>query len=237
MTFWKDVPFEDRVTLFGLDHIMYVVSVVLIVFLFLVFFDMIKRNMKIVRKVMVIISLIQVTVLYSWSGLELGFSLEAGLPIHLCRLATFIGIYFLVTEDIRVFHALYYMSVFALVAIFYPVNVHPIYTHVIGWSYQVSHIMILLVWIIGVFIYGYKPSFRIMHKALLIFFLITLVVWQFNYAVGDGEYLYLRGDVNRPFFKEMNDLLWIGITMVISYIIMFVMTIPFEKRNQHDTLK
>lgn len=229
MTFWNDVPFEDRVTLYGLEHILFIITVLLIVFGFLFMFSKVKDNLKTVRTIMIIISSIQVIVLYTWSGVELGFSLEAGLPIHLCRLSTFLGLYFLITENKKVFHGLYYMSAFALVAIFYPVNVHPIYTHVIGWSYQISHIMILLVWIMGVFIYGYKPSFKVLNKAIVVFLIITLIVWRFNYLVGDGEYLYLRGDVNRPFFKEMNDLLWILVTMVISYVVMFLMTLPFIK--------
>lgn len=237
MNFWNDVPFENRVALFGLQHLMYVVSVVLIVVLFILFLDKVKSNLPFIRKIMIVISLIQITALYSWSFIELGFSLEAGLPIHLCRLGSFIGLYFLITEDTRVFHALYYMSAFALVAIFYPVNVHPIYTHIIGWSYQISHLMIVLVWIMGVCVYGYRPSFNVMNKAILVFLLVTLLVWQFNYFVGDGEYLYLRGDVNRPFFKEMNDLLWIGFTMVLSYIVMLFMTLPFVRGKQNATIE
>jgi len=114
------------------------------------------------------------------------------------------------------------------------VNVHPIYTHVIGYSYQISHIMIILVWILGVLVYGYRPTFTIMHKAILALLIITLLVWRFNYLVGDGEYLYLRGDVNRPFLKEMHDLLWISITLVISYIIMMFMT--YILREKEDGL-
>ena len=138
------------------------------------------------------------------------------------------------TKNTKVFHALFYMSVFALVAIFYPVNVHPIYTHVIGYSYQVSHMLIVLVWIMGVFVFGYRPNVKSMNRVFLVFVGIVLIVWQFNYLVGDGEYLYLRGDVNRPFFKEMHDLIWIACVLVVSYLVMGLMTLPFVKRGEKD---
>ena len=224
MTFWNDVPFTERVNLFDVSHFTFIFTVIIIVGLFVCKLDYIKENWKTVRKVMIGLSIIQIIGLYSWSIFELGFSLEAGLPIHLCRMSTFLGLYFLITEDTRIFHALYYMSAFALVAIFYPVNVHPIYTHIIGWSYQISHIMILLVWILGVFMFNYRPTTKILNRSFIIFVIIYLVVWQFNYIVGDGEYLYLRGDVNRPFLKSMPDLLWIGITLALSYLVMFGMT-------------
>jgi hypothetical integral membrane protein (TIGR02206 family) len=231
MAFWQDVPFNERVNLFDFSHIMYLITVVVVVAWFATHLDWIKTNWSMVRKVMIGVSLVQVAVLYSWSFLELGFSLEAGLPIHLCRMATFLGLYFLFTEDTRVFHALYYMSAFAIVAILYPVNVHPIYTHAIGWSYQISHLMILLVWIVGVYQYGYRPTYKVLNWAILWFFLITLVVWRFNYWVGDGEYLYLRSDVNRPFFKSWPDLLWIAFTIGLSYAVMWPMTWMFQPKK------
>ena len=224
MSFWKDVPFENRVKLLDFSHIAFLVTVILIVTLFVLHLNKIKDHWRHLRIVLIGISSIQLIVLYSWYVLELGFSLEASLPIHLCRMSSFLGLYFLITEDKRVFHALYYMSAFALVAILYPVNVHPIYTHIIGWSFQISHIMILLVWIIGVYVYGYRPSYKILHWAIGWFLLIELVVWRFNYWVGDGEYLYLRSDVNRPFFQAWPDLLWIGFTIVLSYLVMLFMT-------------
>lgn len=231
MAFWQDVPFDERVNLFDLSHIGYLFTVVLLVAWFATHLSWVKAHWTMVRRMMIGVSLVQVVVLYSWSAIELGFSLEAGLPIHLCRMATFLGLYFLFTEDTRVFHALYYMSAFAIVAIVYPVNVHPIYTHVIGWSYQVSHGMILLVWMVGVFQFGYRPTYRVLNRVVLWFFVITLIVWRFNYWVGDGEYLYLRSDVNRPFFKNWPDLMWIAFTMLLSYGVMWPMTYVWERKR------
>ncbi len=234
MNFWQDVPFSERVQLYGVHHILFILSVIVIVSLFVWKLGTVKERFETVRKLFIGVSTVQVIVLYSWSVFELGFSLEAGLPIHLCRISTLLGLWFLITKNTKIFHALFYTSVFALVAIFYPVNVHPIYTHIIGYSYQISHIMILLVWILGVFVYGYRPNLKTMSKVFLIFIGVVLLVWQFNYFVGNGEYLYLRGDVNRPFFKEMHDLLWIFLVLVVSYIVMLLMTLPFMKRGDKD---
>jgi len=231
VSFWVDVPTDERVTLFSVSHISFVLTAIVIVTLFVLNLDKIKNHWSHLRYIFIAISSIQVIALYSWSVFELGFSLEAGLPIHLCRMSTLLGLYFLITKDKRVFHALYYMSAFALVAILYPVNVHPIYTHIIGWSYQISHIMIVLVWIVGVYLYGYRPTYKILNTAIVVFLLIELVVWRFNYWVGDGEYLYLRSDVNRPFFRDWHDLLWIAFTIVLSYAVMFFMTWIYNRKQ------
>ena len=231
MTFWNDVDFSMRQVPFNGTHFLFILSVFIIVFLFVWKLEYIRNKSNVFRFVFLGLSLVQVFVLYLWSGLELGFSIEAGLPIHLCRISTLMGLYFLVTLDKRVFNALFYTSFFALVAIFYPVNVHPIYTHVIGYSYQVSHILIILVWIMGVFVYGYRPTYKVMNYAILWFSLIMLFIWRFNYWVGKGEYLYIRSDVNRPFFKEWHDLLWILALLVVSYIVMLGMTYVFNRKN------
>lgn len=241
MSFWHDVAIEDRVTLYGMSHILFIISVFIIVGLFIFKLDYIKNHLKMTRNIMAVISIIQVIALYSFSVFELGMEhiLLAGLPIHLCRLSTLLGIVFLFTENKKLMIPLYYMSVFALVAIFYPVNVHPIYTHIVGYSYQISHTMIVLVWIMIVFIYGYKPTFKSLHTSIIVFFIAELFVWRFNILIGGGEYLYILSDVNRPFFKNLSDISWILFTIIISYIVMFVMTIPFtmKERKNGDFIK
>jgi hypothetical integral membrane protein (TIGR02206 family) len=233
MLFWADVPWEERLQLFSTSHILFLLSVIFVVGLFVYKLDWVRDHWKQVRIVMLVISGIQFIVFYTWSFTELGFSLEAGLPIHLCRLSTILGLYFLMTEDRRVFHALYFMSAFAIVAIVYPSNVHPLYTHVVGYTFQISHIMILLVWIVGVFLYGYRPTYRILNTAILVFFFVELFVWRFNYWVGDGEYLYLRSDVNRPFLTSWPDLAWIAFTIGLSYLIMLGMTKAMVNNINH----
>lgn len=224
MLFWADVAWEDRLQLYSIEHIIFLVLTFLIVGLFVYKLDYIKAHWTTIRPVMIGIYGLQILVFYAWSFIELGMSLEAGLPIHLCRISILLGLAFLVTEDKRIFHALFYTSVFVLVAIFYPSNVHPLYTHIVGYTFQVGHIMIVLVWIVGVYLYGYRPTYRVLNKAIVVFFFIELFVWRFNYWVGDGEYLYLRSDVNRPFLQSWSDPLWIAFTIVLSYVIMFGMT-------------
>lgn len=232
MSFWYDVDFSMRQQLFDISHIIFLVQVFVIVGLFIWKLDYVKENKDKIRKVFFWISLVQVIVLYTWSFLELGFSLEAGLPIHLCRLSSILGLIFLYSGDTKIFNVVFYTSIFAIIAIFYPVNVHPIYTHVIGYSYQISHIMIILVWIMAVFVYDYKPTIKIMKRAFNWFVPILLMVASFNYLVGNGEYLYLRGDVNRPFFKEWPDVIWITVIMILSYGIMYGMTYIFDRKEK-----
>lgn len=220
-----------RVSLFDLSHIVYLSVVIIVTVIFVLKLDYVKERKEWFRKIFIGISLVQVLVFYTWSGVVLGFGLEAGLPIHLCRTSTFLGLYFLITEDKRVFHALFYTSAFALIAIFYPVGVHPIYTHIVGYSYQISHLMIILVWILGVFVYGYRPTRQILTKAAGWFMIVLVYVGAFNYLVGEGEYLYLRGDVNRPFFKDMPDLIWVGGVFIVAYLVMFVMTRLLEEKK------
>ncbi|MCF7927345.1 MAG: YwaF family protein [Candidatus Izimaplasma sp.] len=224
MTFWQNVPFSKRVDLFDFSHISFMVTVLIIVYSFVTNLDKIRHHKTIVRNILLLLSGSQIIVFYTWSIVELGFSLEAGLPIHMCRLSTLLGFYYLLTLDQRVFHVLFYSSVFAIVAIVMPVNVHPIFTHVVGWSYQISHIIILLVWIMGVYVHNYKPSYTIMNNIIISFSILYFFVWRFNYWVGSGEYFYIRSDVNRPFLNSLGDIPWIVLTIAITYLVMALMT-------------
>lgn len=232
MDFILDVPFDERAVVFSIEHIMYLLTVILFVVLFFVFKDKLTENKELFRKVLFRVSLTTFIIFNIWSLVITGFALESGLPIHMCRMATIIGLFYMYTNNMKYFPVLYYMSVFAVIAILYPSNVHPIYTHIVGYTYQVSHLVIVLVWLYGVFIDGYRPTLESMKKIMLGFVIMLLLVWQFNYLVGDGEYLYLRADVNRPFLKSMSDPMWLSFVTVLGFAIMSALTLPFNKRSK-----
>jgi hypothetical integral membrane protein (TIGR02206 family) len=231
MSFWYDLDSQFRQTPYDLSHIIYILFVVMMVGLFIWKLDYIKDNSERFRKIFIGVIIFQMILYYSWSGIELGFALADGLPIHLCRMSTILGLIFLWSKNTKIMHVLFYTSLYALIAILYPVDVHPIYTHIIGYSFQISHLMIILTWLFGVYVYGYRPSYKIMHYTFVGFVGALLVVWRFNYWIGDGSYLYLRSDVNRPFFKEWPDILWIGAILALSYLIMLFVTYLFNRKK------
>ncbi len=103
--------------------------------------------------------------------------------------------------------------------------------------------MIILVWLIGVYIYDFTPTYKAMNIAFLIFTPLLLLVHWFNYLILDwtgkvGGYLYTVGNVtedivgNRPFMKAMPDWQWLLIVIVLSYGIMIGMTYVVRKTKK-----
>jgi hypothetical integral membrane protein (TIGR02206 family) len=231
MSFWRDLDPEFKQVPFAPAHIIYILFVIVMVGLFIWKLNYVRKHQEVFRNLFIGIIIFQMLLYYLWSAIELGFAIEDALPIHLCRISTILGLIFLVTKNVKIFHVLFYTSLYALIAILYPVDVHPLYTHLIGYSFQISHLMIVMVWLFGVFVYDYRPSYKVMHYTFLGFIGTILFVWRFNYWIGNGTYLFLRSDVNRPFFTSWPDLLWIGVILAISYLLMIFVTYLFQEKK------
>lgn len=223
--FIDDVP---RVQLFGIEHFFYIGFAVLAVVWFISHQTTIKKNQISYHRLFLWITLVTTIVFYTWSLIFTGFALTNGLPLHACRISTLVSLYFYFTKDSRVIPFLFYSGFFALFAILYPSNVHPLYTHLVGYTAQITHIMILMNWLYIVLILGYRPTIKDMNQTALVFIAMLLLIWPFNYLVGGGEYFYIISEVNRPFLKELPDILFLSIMFGLFYIVMMIKTAAFD---------
>lgn len=223
--FINDVP---RVQLFSIEHFFYIGFAVVAVVWYLTHQKNIQQHQARYHRLFLWITLVTTVVFYTWSLIFTGFGLTNGLPLHACRISTLVSIYFYVTKDSRVIPFLFYSGFFALFAIFYPSNVHPLYTHLVGYTSQITHIMILINWLYLVVTLGYRPTIKDMNQTAIVFIVMLLLIWPFNYLVGGGEYFYIISEVNRPFLKDWPDLLFLSVMFGLFYIVMMIKTAAFD---------
>lgn len=93
--FWSEqAPF---IKLFGLNHLLYIGIMFLLLLLLVHYRGKVKEHRETVRKVLLVISFAQQILLYSWYIFETGFDSAESLPLHISRISSLIGIYYLFT--------------------------------------------------------------------------------------------------------------------------------------------
>ncbi len=207
--FWSESV--SYIKTFGIHHIIYI----LILFASIVFLvkkkSSIKSNREKYRRYLLFLSVSQQLLLYSWYFFELGFDLSESLPLHICRISTLLGIYFLITKDKRVLDTAFYFGLYAYGSFLYPSRVYPIY-HAIGLSFIINHTLtILLPWFAHI-AYGWKPTLKGLVKTFILFLFYFIFVYFLNPLI-DGNYFYLK---YRPFFTNLSDRFYIPLVFLVT---------------------
>src|SRR5699024_7027974 len=112
------------------------------------------------------------------------------LPIHICRISTLLGIWFLITKNTKVLEIMFYFGLFVYGSFFYPSRIYPI-DHVIGISFVVNHTITILLPYFGYIAYQWRPSFKGFVKAYSLFLLYFVFVYILNPFI-NGNYFYLK---------------------------------------------
>jgi hypothetical integral membrane protein (TIGR02206 family) len=229
MTFFLDDVVRTQP--FSSEHFVYMTLAVIACVWFIRKQATIKSNQEHYHKLFLWLILVPTVIFYIWSLIFTGFGLPNGLPLHACRISTLLSLYYFLTKDQRVFPYLYYFGIFAVVAIAYTSNVHPLYTHLVGYTSQITHIMLLITWLYIVLVVGYRPTIKDFKQVGLHFSLFLLLIWPFNHLVGGGEYFYILSEVNRPFLKDLPEVLWVSGMILLMLLAMSLKTLPFYVRH------
>lgn len=209
-----ETPFID---LFGVDHLLYIGIMLACLAALLLAGPAIRRNPDPLRWTLFGISLSQFALLYAWYALETGFDLAEALPLHLSRVATILGLIFLATKNLKVMDVMFYLALFAYLTFLLPQRIYPI-THVIGWSFLISHVMNILLPVFAAIAYGWRPTIPALWRSFGWFLGYFAVVLGVN-ALVDGNYFYLRDrpllhGLPSPFFE----LLAIAVTLALFWV-------------------
>ncbi len=203
-----DAPF---VQLYGVSHILYLAFCFIVVFLFCKnhkYVTLQKNNFR--RFFLAILAIQQVFFLYGWYAFFTPLFWSEGLPLQLCRVASALTIIFLVKPKLAILDPIIYYSVFALISLFYPIQVYN-FTHVSGLSYMINHLITVLIPIFAVVAYGWRPSWKGYKNAIIGFTLYFAAALTANQLTG-GNYFY---QTNRPFLHDMST---VGFA-ILSYVI------------------
>lgn len=203
-SFWdKDVPF---IPLLGPDHLLYLGIMAACLVALLAGRGWVRRHSEGVRWALLVVSAAQFLTLYAWYATEFGFDPSEALPLHISRVSTLLGLWFLATKNLRVMDVMFYFGLFAYVTFLMPQRIYPA-SHAIGWSFVISHVVTILLPLFAAIAYGWRPSVAGLMRAFgwfCAYFALVLVV---NPLV-DGNYFYLKhrpvlAGLPSPFYEAL----------------------------------
>jgi len=182
---------------FDMQHLIYIGILVSILALMIRNRDSLRENRKLYGMVILGLSVFQQILLYTWYWMEMGFNLSESLPLHICRISTLLGIWFLISKNHKVLDVMFFFGLYAYGSFLYPSRVYPV-QHAIGISFVLNHaITILLPWF-GHIAYGWIPNKEGLKRSMVLFLGYFLFVYLLNLII-DGNYFYLK---YRPFFTK-----------------------------------
>ena len=207
ISWWSEsAPF---IQIFGGHHFIYISIIVFLLILLLRKKEKVKKHRKRIAAVVLTIFILQQILLYGWYIFETGFDISESLPLHISRITSLFGIYFLITKNLRVLDIIFFFGLFAYASFLYPQRVYPIY-HVIGLSFLINHAITLLLPYFAYIAYDWRPKFSGLKKAYTAFLVYFTFVYFLNPMI-DGNYFYLK---HRPFLQHWPDYLYVPGTLI-----------------------
>lgn len=208
--FSEDTPYIE---IFGFHHIIYMLILLTSLILLITFRKQIKKHRETFSIIFLVISVLQQIMLYNWYVLETDFNLNDALPFHICRIATLLGIVFLITKNLHVLEIAFYFGLFAYGSFIYPSRIHPVY-HVMGISFVINHTLTILLPYFAYIAYNWRPKLKGMFRAYGYFLIYFIFVYLFNPLV-DGNYFYLK---YRPFLENLPEYIYVPGNLIVVFI-------------------
>ncbi len=205
----QDAPY---VKVYSLAHILYLLICFAVVFLFVKNWRTVKSKRETLSKLFLgVLAFQQVFLLYGWYGLCTEVFWSEGLPLQLCRISSLLTIWFLMKKDNRVMDVIFYFSIYALISLFYPMNVYN-FAHISGISYMINHLITVLIPIFGAIAFGWKPTWCGLGRAVGAFTVYFPLAICANKLTG-GNYFYL---VERPFLNSLSPWLYNALAYAVT---------------------
>jgi hypothetical integral membrane protein (TIGR02206 family) len=210
MYFFID-PNVRLIKLFGIEHLFYL-SVMISAFLFIwINRKQLHRNQKNIRTTLIIVSIFQQILLYTYFAFMTNFDLSQALPLHLCRISTILGLLYLFTRKSFWMDLVFYFGLFSYASFLYPLSIQPPY-HALGLSFLLNHMLTLLLPFIAWNAFAWRPS-KTSLKWVFLSFLIYLFLAALANKLFGGNYFYLA---QRPFLNTLSVYMYYPLVVVVT---------------------
>lgn len=231
--FWdEEVPF---ISIFGGHHFFYMFMMAVLLVLLITQYNSIKSHANKISNWILIFSVVQQILLYSWYIFETGFDVSESLPLHISRISSILGIIYLITKNEKVLDVLFYFGLFAYGTFFYPQRVYPVY-HVIGLSFFINHAITILLPLFAAIAYDWRPSLKAAFRSYGWFLVYFTFVYFLNPLI-DGNYFYLK---YRPFFGHLPDYIYVPGVLLFTlgiFILGYYISVGIDKLIHLKQLK
>lgn len=221
---------------FSLNHVIPLIAIVIGVFLIYRYRAELRhyKHEKWVRYGIATLAILLEVSFQIWQMAYGRWNFAESLPLHLCRLTSYLGIYTMFTKDTRVFEIAYFWSLAGVVSILFPDILHGPdrfrYHH-----FMLSHILFFFMYMYMLFVLEFELTFHSFRKSFIALFVLAVAVvipinnlFQMNYM-----YLLEPGDTPFVIFWQDNYFLYLVGCIGLVMVVITLWYLPIHFYNKH----
>lgn len=184
-----DVPF----VLFGSDHLLTLLMIAVVaIVLPLTVRQAAEEGLERSVATVLAAALVLNEVFKIWFRMDvLGLSLAESLPLHLCNLASFVMAYALVRRSYPTYEVVYFWAVCGTLPALITPDLQQGFPSLLFVVFFVGHALVIVGVIYATVVFGFRPTFRSLAKAIAVTLVYAAVIGPLNFLLGTN-YLYLR---------------------------------------------
>lgn len=220
---------------FSLNHIIPLLLIVIGVVLIYIFRDQLGKPKyeKTIRYSIAIFAIFLEVTFQSWQIYYGVWDLADSLPLHLCRLTSYLGIIAMLTKSHKIFQIAYFWSLGGVVSIMFPDILHgpDRYRY---YQFVIYHILFFYMYMYMLFVLKLELTFKSFKKSYLILLALVLFVIIPVNNIFNMNYMYLLFPADTPFsiFKGHGYFLYIVGCLSLTTVIMILWYLPIHFYNK-----
>ena len=220
---------------FSLTHIIPLLLIVIGVALIYIFRDQLGKPKyeKIIRYSIAIFAIFLEVTFQGWQIYYGVWDFADSLPLHLCRLTSYLGIIAMLTKSHKIFQIAYFWSLGGVVSIMFPDILHgpDRYRY---YQFVIYHILFFYMYMYMLFVLKFELTFKSFKKSYLILLTLVLFVIIPVNNIFDMNYMYLLFPADTPFsiFKGHGYFLYIVGCLSLTTVIMILWYLPIHFYNK-----
>jgi len=224
----------NQFTPFSLNHTIPLLMIVIGVLLIYIFRNKLATHPheKLIRYSIAAFAILLEVTFQLWQVYYGVWDLADSLPLHLCRLSSYLGIITMLTKSKKIFEVAYFWSLGGVVSILFPDILHgpDRYRY---YQFVVYHILFFFMYMYMLFVLKFELNFKSFKKSYLILLaLVLLVIIPVN-NIFNMNYMYLLFPADTPFsiFGGRSYLFYIVGCLSLTTVIMLLWYLPIHIYN------
>jgi len=185
---------------FSLNHLIPILSIIIGVYLIFHFRKQLReyKYEKWVRYGIAIFVLLLEVSFQIWQMAYGTWDFAESLPLHLCRLTSYIGMYIMFSKNTKVFEIEYFWSLAGVVSILFPDILHgpDRYRY---YHFMLSHILFFYMYMYMLFVLDFRLTFRSFKKSFVALFIVAVFLIIPINNIFNMNYMYLLNPGDTPF--------------------------------------
>ena len=191
-----------------------------------------------IRWMLALILLVNEVAWHYWNYVFGKWTIQTMLPLHLCSLLVWTGVFMLVTKNYRVYEFMYFMGIGgAIQALATPgLGIYG-FPHFVFFQYFLSHGLIITSAIYMTVIEGFRPTWKSILRVAIWMNIYVVIVYFINSAIG-SNYLMINYKPDTPSLLDLLPewpiyILYMELIGVITVLLLYLPFVVKDLRNRY----